>query len=113
MTDPHATHDTSWEEALEEAFHRLEQGEAVTDQQFAELLAELQQRRAEMRSLPEEDPRRNRLAELMARAEQLEASAAKGRGPTDEVSSMLGGLVGQPTSTTAPAIPEVEGLEED
>ena len=94
MVDAVNAHDQAWEDALEEAMNRFEQGEAVTEGQFAELVAELEARHNQAQELPQDDPRVSRLAELRARASRLEASAAEGTGPTDQISSMLAPLTG-------------------
>lgn len=103
----------SWEEALEEAINLFEQGETLNQERFAELIEELKRGKIQAEHLPADDPRVAMMASLRDRAAKLESSAALGTGPTDQISSLLGGLVGQPTKTTAPAITEVEGREED
>ncbi|WP_292050770.1 MULTISPECIES: hypothetical protein [unclassified Brevundimonas] len=103
----------SWEEALEEAINLFEQGENIDSARFAELVEELKQRHVDGAELPQDDPRVSALAALQARATALETSAAEGTGPTDQVSSILGGLVGQPSNSDAPAVVEVEGLNDD
>lgn len=102
----------SWEAALEEAINMIEQGENMDPARFAELVETLNHQQAEA-EIPEEDPRHQMLAALRERASALEASAAEGTGPTDQISSLLGGLVGQPAHTDAPAIVEIEGQSED
>ena len=98
MLDPNTQHDEAWEAALEETFNRFEQGEAVSEAQFAELIAELEERHARLSEAPQDDPSLTRLSALRERASRLEASAAKGTGPTDQVSSILGGLTGSNAS---------------
>lgn len=101
MVDTNAPHDEAWEAALEEAINRFEQGEAVNDAHFEELVAELKARQAALKAAPEDDPRVSKLEELIQRATQLESSAALGTGPTDEVSSILGGLTGSNATAIA------------
>lgn len=114
LIPPHSTADEpSWEEALEEAINLFEQGESMNQARFAELVEELKQRKAETKDLTADDPRLAMMASLRERAAKLEASAAQGTGPTDQVSSLLGALVGQPAHTDAPAIVEVEGVRND
>ena len=112
-TPQNDTDERSWEEALEEAMNLFEQGETMDNARFAELVEELKQRHNDEAVLPHDDPRLTALAALQARATALETSAAAGTGPTDQVSSLLGGLVGQPSKSDAPAVVEVEGLNDD
>ena len=94
MTDTISAHDHAWEEALEDAINRFEQGESVSEAEFAELVQELEKRHADAQALPQDDPYYARMASLKERASRLEASAAEGTGPTDQVSSVLAPLVG-------------------
>lgn len=94
MTDTISAHDHAWEQALEDAFNRFEQGESVSEAEFDELVRELEKRHADAQELPQDDPYYVRMASLKARAAKLEASAAEGTGPTDQVSSVLAPLVG-------------------
>lgn len=89
-----ATHDLAWEEALEEAIRLFEQGEALNQERFEELVAELEARHAEIVAMPEDDPRSQRMLELRERAARLEASSRLGTGPTDQLSSLLAPLTG-------------------
>ena len=107
------TGDIAWEEALEEAISLFEQGEAMDHARFEALVQFLRAAPSAVADLPPEDPRVAMMAELAARAARLEASAAEGTGPTDQVSSLLGALVGQPARTDAPAVVEVEGIDRD
>ena len=85
---------SNWEIALEEAINRFEQGETLTEESFADLLAELEQRHAQYLHSESDNETGLRLEGLKARAAKLEASAALGTGPTDQVSSMLAPLTG-------------------
>lgn len=84
----------AWEQALEEAIAMFEQGEAVNEARFEELVAQLEARHAELVAMPYDDPRTQKLRDLRQRAASLEASAAEGHGPTDQLSSMLAPLTG-------------------
>lgn len=94
MVDTVTPHDLAWEEALEEAINRLEQGEVVTEAQFTELVADLERRHAEIKGVPEGNPRHTVMESLRARAARLEASAADGKGPTDQISRILATMTG-------------------
>ncbi|WP_461344220.1 hypothetical protein [Brevundimonas sp. GN22] len=113
QTPANANDERSWEEALEEAINLFEQGESLNQERFAELLEELKRGKVHADHLPADDPRLEMMAALRERASKLEASAALGTGPTDQISSLLGGLTGQPSKTTAPAVTEIEGRGED
>ncbi|WP_312815579.1 hypothetical protein WEU32_03920 [Brevundimonas sp. BH3] len=112
MVDTVTPHDQAWEKALEEAINRLEQGEAVTEAQFAELVTELEQRHAEIQNMPEDNPRHSRMESLRARAAKLEASAADGTGPTDQISRILATMTGS-DGKPAPALVEKEPAQEE
>lgn len=86
--------DQAWEKALEETLAMFEQGEAVNEASFAALVAELEARHAEIVAMPYDDPRTQMLRDLHQRAASLEARAAQGHGPTDQLSSMLAPLTG-------------------
>ena len=94
MVDTATAHDMAWEEALEEAINRFEQGEVLTEAQFDELVAELEHRHAEIAGFPEDNPRHVVMASLRDRAAKLEASAADGTGPTDQISRILATMTG-------------------
>ncbi len=93
MVDQEA-HDLAWEEALEESIRLFEQGESLNQERFAALVAELEERHAEIASMPADDPRAQKISALKERAASLEASAREGTGPTDQLSSMLAPLTG-------------------
>lgn len=107
MVDTVTPHDLAWEKALEEAINRLEQGEAMTEAQFAELVDELEHRHAELHNLPEDNPRHAMMESLRARAAKLEASVADGKGPTDQISRILATMTGS-DGKPAPAVGELE-----
>jgi uncharacterized coiled-coil protein SlyX len=86
---------TAFEAALEEAIALFEQGEAMNQARFDELLAELEARRPDLEAVPEDDPRAARARELQARADDLERRAAVGHGQMDEVNTLLTPLMGR------------------
>ncbi|GAA0385895.1 hypothetical protein GCM10009093_10990 [Brevundimonas terrae] len=112
MVDTATAHDMAWEEALEEAINRFEQGEVLTEAQFDELVAELERRHAEMAGEPEGNPRHTVMETLRARAARLEASAADGKGPTDQISRILATMTGSDTKP-APSLVEHEPAQEE
>lgn len=85
-------HERAWREALEEILARFEQGEVVSEEQFEELVRQLEERHEDYRH--EDSPLREQLRLLRERAAKLEESAAEGTGPTDQVSSILAPLTG-------------------
>lgn len=91
-------HDKAWEDALDEAMSRFEQGEELNNQQFEELVAELEARAHAAAEMPQDDPRTSKIEALRERAAKLAQSAAIGTGPTDQVSSVLAGLTGSNAS---------------
>jgi hypothetical protein len=86
---------SAFEAALEEAIALFEQGEAMNQARFDELLAELEARRPDLEAVPEDDPRAEKARELKARADALERRAAVGHGQMDEVNSFLSPLMGR------------------
>ena len=85
----------AFEAALEEAIALFEQGEAMNQARFDELLAELEARRPSLAAVPEDDPRAVRARELQERADDLEHRAAQGHGQMDEVNTLLTPLMGR------------------
>ncbi|WP_312782681.1 hypothetical protein [Brevundimonas sp.] len=85
----------AFEAALEEAIALFEQGEAMNQARFDELLAELEARRPSLAAVPEDDPRAARARELQERADDLEHRAAQGHGQMDEVNTLFSPLMGK------------------
>jgi hypothetical protein len=85
----------AFETALEAAIALFEQGEAMNQARFDELLAELEARRPELEAVPEDDPRAAQARALQARANELERRAAVGHGQMDEVNTLLTPLMGR------------------
>ncbi|WP_409020018.1 hypothetical protein [Brevundimonas vesicularis] len=91
MTDLNA-----YEAALEEAMAMLEQGQEMNRARFDELIAQLGEPvPADAVDLSEDDPRRVGARALLARANELERSAAIGHGQMDEINSLLAPLMGR------------------
>ena len=84
----------AFEAAMEEAMAMLEQGEEMNRERFDELVAQLQEP-VEAEEVPHDDPRLEKMRELVTRAGLLEASAAEGHGQMDEVNSLLSPLMGK------------------
>lgn len=85
----------AFEAALEEAIALFEQGEAMNQARFDELLAELEARRAALAATPPDDPRAEKARALEARAAELEHRAAQGHGQMDEVNTLFSPLMGK------------------
>ena len=84
----------AFEAAMDEAMAMLEQGEEMNRARFDELIAQLQEP-VEAEEIAPTDPRLEKMRELVARAGELERSAAQGHGQMDEVNSMLSPLMGK------------------
>lgn len=84
----------AFEAAMEEAMAMLEQGEGMDRARFDDLVAQLQEP-VVAEALPVDDPRLIQMRNLVARAGELERSAAAGHGQMDEVNSLLSPLMGK------------------
>ncbi len=87
---------TAYEAALEEAMALLEQGQEMNRARFDELIARLSEPvEADPADQAEDDRRQGAARALMARANELERSAAIGHGQMDEINSLLAPLMGR------------------
>jgi hypothetical protein len=86
----------AFEAALDEAIALFEQGEGLDHARFDALLAEIEARRDALVAVPEDDPRVEDIRRLQARADELEARVAAGKGSVmDEVNQTLSPLMGR------------------
>lgn len=86
----------AFETALEEAIALFEQGEGLDGARFDALMAEIRARLPDPDTVPPGDPRAEEIRRLQARADELEARAAAGRGSVmDEVDQTLSPLMGR------------------
>jgi len=84
----------AFEAAMEEAMAMLEQGEEMNRARFDELIAQLQEP-VEAEVVAQDDPRLEKMRELVTRAGLLETSAAEGHGQMDGVNSLFSPLMGK------------------
>lgn len=86
----------AFETALEEAIALFEQGEGLDGARFDALMAEIRARLPDLEATPADDPRAEKIRQLQARANQLEARAAAQHGDVmEDVNEMLTPLMGR------------------